>query len=112
MTEESTWNESSSWRTLVRQKLSQFWLAAARAALDEDPELKLVRQFAGVFLNRELANHFAQVLEIEELFEAVSRSTVDTPGAMPFVAELQLSGTMRSLLGTLNRTIGLLISEP
>ena len=83
-----------------------------RALLDEDPEFKIVRRLTGVFLDRELAKHFAKVLEIEELFEAVSTTSEDTPGAMPFVAQLQLSGTMESLLGTLNRTIGLLFRQP
>ena len=80
--------------------------------MEEDPELRLLRQISGVVLHRELAFHFAQVLEVPELFDALATSSEEAPGALPFVAQLQLSGTMKSLLGTLDRTIGLLITSP
>ena len=76
--------------------------------LSLDPELRVTKQIAGIFFDRETAQHFALVLEIPELYSAVSTSTEEAPGPLVFFAELQLSGTLAHLLGTIDRTIGLL----
>lgn len=76
--------------------------------LSLDPDLRVTRQVAGIFFAEETAEHFAVVLEIPELYSAVSTSSAESPGPMVFFADLQLSGTLNSLLGTIDRTIGLL----
>ena len=76
--------------------------------LELDPELQLTRQISGIFFDVETAEHFAKVLEIPNLYAAVSASSEEGPGPLVFVAQLQLSGTLQRLLGTIDRAIGLL----
>ena len=83
-------------------------LAMLPTLLDLDPELRVTKQLAGIVFDRETAQHFALVLEIAELYDALSTSTPEAPGPLVFFAELQLSGTLAHLLGTIDRTIGLL----
>jgi hypothetical protein len=91
------------------QAVSQDLLSWLPEIVELDPELKLVRSLAGVFLSADTAGHFAQVLEVQALYEALIESTEAAPGPLPFIAELQLSGTLKTLLGTIDRIIGLLV---
>ena len=77
--------------------------------VEMDPDLDLTRSLSGVFFSADTANHFAQVLEVKALYDALVQSSEEAPGPLPFFAELQVSGTLEALLGTIDRVIGLLV---
>ena len=91
------------------QAVSQDLLRWLPEIVGLDPDLNLTRTLAGVLFQRETASHFAQALEVHALFQAVTTSSESQPGPLPFFAQLQLSGTLETLLGTIERVFGLLV---
>jgi hypothetical protein len=111
LTQNETWTGLHALGDLIAdsQSESQALLTWLPEIVSLDPNLDLTRTLAGVFFQSETANHFAQVLEVDGLYQALIYSTEETPGPLPFFAQLQLSGTLETLLGTIERVFGLLV---
>jgi hypothetical protein len=109
--QDSTWKGVHALGELLRnhQADSQDILSWLPEIVSLDPDLKLTRTLAGVLFQKETAGHFAQALEVDDLFQSVITSTDSQPGPLPFFAQLQLSGTLETLLGTIDRVFGLLV---
>jgi hypothetical protein len=111
LTQNETWTGLHALGDLLadKQSESQALLTWLPEIVSLDPNLDLTRTLAGVFFQTETANHFAQVLEVDGLYQALIYTTEETPGPLPFFAQLQLSGTLETLLGTIERVFGLLV---
>lgn len=111
LTQNETWTGLHALGDLLadNQSESQDLLTWLPEIVNLDPNLDLTRTLAGVFFQSETANHFAQVLEVDGLYQALIYSTEETPGPLPFFAQMQLSGTLESLLGTIEHVFGLLV---
>jgi hypothetical protein len=109
--QEDTWIGVHALGSLLsdHQSVSQDLLSWLPEIVALDPDLNLTRTLAGVLFQKETASHFAQALEVDALFQAATKSSESQQGPLPFFAQLQLSGTLETLLGTIDRVFGLLV---
>jgi hypothetical protein len=109
--QEGTWDGVHALGTLLGDSRahSQDLLLLLPQIVELDPDLDLTRTLVSILFEKETAGHFAQALEVDALFQAVTTSTEAQPGPLAFFSELQLSGTLETLLGTLDRVFGLLV---
>jgi len=87
-------------------------LSMLPSLLAMDPKLEFTLDLMDKISGASTENHLALVMEIDVLHQALISTQIDAQGPLPFFAELELSGSLESLLGTINRTIGLwVVSE-